>query len=156
MHAKALSVFVSIVLALGLCPGFAFADSLQAVELPAVEGVADTTSEEPAAEVVAPVKRFNSMLVRVAHKVVKAKSLKSANRTLTKAVTVVNAQGAVQFSKPSKRLCKQASVNKQTGDITVKKGTKADTYAVLVKVTASGDDTHLPMTKAALVRITVK
>ena len=165
MHAKALSVFVSIVLALGLCPGLAFADSLQAVELPVVEAVTDTTSEEPAAseaaeepaaEVVVPKKHFNSMSVRVSHKVVKAKSLKSANRTFAKAVTVVNAQGAVEFSKPSKRLCKQASVNKKNGAITVKKGTKADTYSVLVKVTASGDDTHLPMTKAALVRITVK
>ena len=143
MHANALSVFVSFVLALGLCPGLAFADSLQAVEL-------------PVAEVAVPAKQFNSMSVRVAHKVVKAKSLKSANRTLTKAVTVVDAQGTVEFSKPSKRLCKQASVNKKNGAITVKKGTKADTYSVLVKVTASGDDTHLPMTKAALVRITVK
>ena len=141
MRMKTCSAFLAVVLALGLCPGLAFADDLQAVEL---------------AEPVAVAKHFNSMSLRVTHKVVKAKAVKNAKRTLTKAVRVVNAQGAVEFSKPSKRLSKQMTVNKKTGAITVKKGTKADTYSVLVKVTAEGDDTHLPMTKAALVRITVK
>ena len=152
MRMKTCSAFMAVVLAVGLCPAFAHADELQAVEepleLPAIE--------QPEVIDVPAAKRFNTMSLRVSHKVVRAKDVKSAKHTLTRAVSVLHAQGDVEFSKPSKRLSKHMSVNKKTGAITVKKGTKADTYSVLVKVTASGDDTHLPMTKAALVRITVK
>lgn len=178
MHAKALSVFVSITLALGLCPGFAFADSLQALEAPEAfvagsdpEAAMQPADAEPTSETATdassdvqiidvtptPVaKRFNTMSVRVKHATVKRSLLKKGDVTIKNAVTVKNAQGALEFSKPSKRLAKGMSVNKKNGAITVKKGVKADTYAVLVKVYAKGDDTHRSMTKAALVHVTVK
>ena len=48
------------------------------------------------------------------------------------------------------------AVNKNTGKITVKKGTAKGTYTIKVKVTAKGNTNYKAMTKSVAVTITVK
>ena len=48
------------------------------------------------------------------------------------------------------------TVNKKTGKIKIKKGTKKGTYKVKVRVTAAGTDTYQPGSKTATVKIKVK
>ena len=48
------------------------------------------------------------------------------------------------------------TVNARTGKITVRKGTKKGTYKVRIRVTASGDALHLPVSKTVTVKIVIR
>ena len=110
-------------------------------------------SKQAAFEVV---KAANPMTAKVAKKTVKAAKLKKKAVTVSKAVVVSKAQGKVSYAKVAKGSSKQLTVNAKDGKVTVKKGTKAGTYKVKVKVTAKGNANHKPGSKTVTVVVTVK
>ena len=110
-------------------------------------------SKQAAFEVV---KAANPMTAKVAKKTVKAAKLKKKAVTVSKAVVVSKAQGKVSYAKVAKGSSKQLTVNAMDGKVTVKKGTKAGTYKVKVKVTAKGNANHKPGSKTVTVVVTVK
>jgi hypothetical protein len=73
-----------------------------------------------------------------------------------KAITVKEAKGSISYSKVKKGSSAKLKVNKKTGVITVKKGTKKGTYKIVVKITATGDDKYLLGSKTVTVKVKVK
>ena len=66
-------------------------------------------------------------------------------------------QGKVAFNNASPAaVSRVTSVNKSTGAIAVKKGTKKGVYKVKVSVSAAGNGNYLPTVQQATVKITVK
>ena len=80
----------------------------------------------------------------------KAQTIKASD-----AFTIKNAQGTVTFKKKSGSSGK-LSINSKTGLITVKKGTKAGTYKIVVAVTAAGNKQYKAGTKTVTVKVKVK
>ena len=72
--------------------------------------------------------------------------------TISKAVTVTDTQGKLTFTKESGS--DNLSIS-EDGIITVKKGTKAGTYEIIVRVTAAGNDLYKPGSKTVTVTISV-
>ncbi len=87
---------------------------------------------------------------------VKASALKRRKVLITEnaAFTIPDSVGINTY----KRLSGSAelSLNEKTGFITVKKGTKAGTYSIRVRITAGGDDWYLPKRATARVKVVVK
>jgi len=98
-------------------------------------------------------KSKNGMTVKSSAKSVKASKVKKAKKTVAP-IKVKGANGKVTYSKVSGS--KKLTVNKKTGKITVKKGTKKGKLKIQVKVTAAGDDNHKAASKTVKVTITVK
>ncbi len=74
----------------------------------------------------------------VKNKTLKAAKLKKAGKTI-KAVTVKNAQGAVSYkASGSKKALRALKINKKTGKVTIRKGTKKGIYKINITVTAAG------------------
>lgn len=74
------------------------------------------------------------------------------------AYKVKSAKGKVTYSKvklSKKKFTKKFSVNKKTGDITVKKGVKKGSYTLTVKVRAAGDKYYKSASKKVKVKIKV-
>ncbi|MBR2108708.1 MAG: Ig-like domain-containing protein [Ruminococcus sp.] len=97
-------------------------------------------------------KKNNPMTVKA--KTASAKSKKTTTIKKAKAFTIKNAKGTVSFKKISGN--KQITINKKTGNITVRKGLKKGTYKFKVKVTAAGNTTYKPNSKTVTVKIKVK
>lgn len=73
--------------------------------------------------------------------------------------SVAGAKGKLSFKKisvTSKKYKKQFTVNKKTGKITVKKGTKKGNYKIKVKVSAAGTKDYAAASKKVTVKIKVK
>lgn len=86
---------------------------------------------------------------------VKYKKLKK-KKMVVKAITVKNAQGTVSYAKVKKGSFAKLSINKKTGKITVKKGTKKGNYKIVVKVNAKGNAKYLKGSKILKVKVKVK
>ena len=89
------------------------------------------------------------------------KSLKKKNQTIkrAKAIKVTGAKGKVTYKKLSvskKSASTKITINKKTGDITVKKGLAKGTYKVKVRVKAAGGGSYASATKDVTVKIKVK
>ena len=87
-------------------------------------------------------KAAQPMKVKAAKKTVKAKRLKKKNQAVSKVISVKKAQGKVTYAKVKKGSSARLTVNKKTGAILVKKGTKKGTYKIRVKVTAAGNKNY--------------
>ena len=98
-------------------------------------------------------KSANPMKVKVTNKTVKYKKVKKYAVTV-KPFKVSRAVGKVAYKKTggSKRL----TLNKKTGTVTVKRGTKKGTYKITVKVTAAGDDDYKAKSKTVTAKVRVK
>nr|MCR5653506.1 hypothetical protein [Ruminococcus sp.] len=96
------------------------------------------------------VKAANTMTVKTAAKTVKYSKVKSAKQTVS-AITVSKAVGKVTYTKSSGSAYFTVS---SSGKITVKKGTKKNTYTIKVKVTAAGSKNY--KSKAKTVTVTIK
>ncbi|MBQ7504931.1 MAG: Ig-like domain-containing protein [Ruminococcus sp.] len=98
-------------------------------------------------------KKANTMTVKA--KACSAKAKKNTTIKKAKAFTIKNAKGKVTFKKASGD--KKITINKKTGNITVKKGLKkGKTYKLSVKVTAAGNTAYKPVTKSVTVKIKIK
>lgn len=98
----------------------------------------------------------------------KGKSVKLKAKKLKKKTLKVKASKAVKVSSPcgtvkytlagvsKAKFKKYFKVDPKSGGLTVKKGLKKGAYTVKIKVSASGDDNHLPAAKIASVKVKVK
>ena len=102
------------------------------------------------------VKGKQPMKVTAKQKTVKFSKLKKKKQLVKKAVIVKNAQGTVTYTKVKKGSSARLFINKKTGAITVKKGTKKGTYKIKIKVTAKGNAEYLAGSKTVIVKIKVK
>ena len=101
-------------------------------------------------------KKANPLKVTVKKPTVKASKVKKKKQTIkvAKAFTIKNAQGAVTFK--TKGGDKKLTINRTTGAITVKKGTKKGTHKIKVAVTAAGNENYEAGTKTVNVKVKVK
>lgn len=98
-------------------------------------------------------KANNPMKVTTTTKKVKYKDVKKKKRTVS-AITVKNSQGTKTYVK-QKGSSSKLTVNKTSGKITVKKGTKKGKYKIKVKVTAAGNKNYKSLSKTVTVTIKV-
>ncbi len=98
-------------------------------------------------------KKTNPVSVKISSKTVKYKKLKKKAVTV-QALTVKKAEGTVSYKKLSGS--KKITVNKKTGKITIKKGTKKGTYKVKIRIKAAGNDGYKSKTISKTVKIKVK
>lgn len=102
-------------------------------------------------------KKANPMSVKAKTKSVKYKNVKKKARKITGCIAFKKkAKGTVTYSKVSKGSSKRLSINKKTGAITVKKGTKKGTYKIKVKVKAAGTSVYKSASKTVTVKVKVK
>lgn len=98
--------------------------------------------------------------IKVSGKTVNLKAATLQKKKVTvakkKLLTVKNAKGTLRYkiTKASKSK-KYFSLNKKTGKLTVKKGLKAGTYTLTIKVTAYGNDSYKKGSDSAKVKIKV-
>ncbi len=117
--------------------------------VPSQQAAETTTTQKETAE-----KINQKMTVKAKIKKVKRSKLRKKRQIVKKAIIVKNAKGKVTFKKlggSSKLL-----VNKKTGNIIVKKGTKKGTFKIKVRVTAAGTAKYKAMTKKVVVKIKVR
>lgn len=101
-------------------------------------------------------KKANTIKVKAKTVDVKLSKLKKKNVKLTvdKALTVTKAKGTVTYKKTSGN--KKITIDKKSGKITVKKGLKAGTYKVKIKVSAAGTSKYKKGSKTVTVKFVVK
>ena len=98
-------------------------------------------------------KAANPAVVRVSSKSVKLAKVKTAAPTV-KPLSVTGAKGKVTYKKVSGS--NRLTVNKTTGKVKVKKGTKADTYRIKVKVSVAGNANFRAKAKTVTAKVTVR
>ena len=108
-----------------------------------------------------PAKLANPMKVRGRTVKVSAQRLVRAKQTIPReeAMVIRQAQGTVTYTKASvnkKAFAKKFTVNKTSGDITVKKGVKKGTYKLKIRVKAAGDANYKAAKKTVTVTIRVR
>ena len=103
---------------------------------------------------VVPKKIKQSIIVKTKKVKVKQKKLKK-KKQIVKAITVKNAQGKVNYIKIKKGSSPKLSINKKSGKILIKKGTKKGTYKIKVKVVAAGNSKYESTYKVVMVKIKV-
>lgn len=102
-------------------------------------------------------KYANPMSVTTTVKKVKYSKVKKRAQTVKGGIVFSKkAQGKVTYAKVAKGSSKKLSINKTTGKITVKKGTKRGTYKIKVKVTAAGNATYQAVSKTVTVKVRVR
>jgi hypothetical protein len=99
----------------------------------------------------------NPMVVKTKTKKVSYSKVKKKSRSVKGGIVFASAPaGKVTYTKVKKGSSKRLSINKKTGKITVKKGTKRGTYKIKVKVKAKGNASYNSATKTVTVKVKVK
>ena len=101
-------------------------------------------------------KTSNALDVKVTNKTAKHSKTKQKMQEVSKAITAKNAQGKVTYAKIIKGSSRYLTIDKATGAIKVKRGTKKGTYKMNVKVTAAGNANYLEGSKTVQVKVHVK
>ena len=99
-------------------------------------------------------KARNTLTVKVANKTVYYSKVKSKAQVV-KPITIVKKQGTVTYTKMSGSSAKLL-LNKTTGKVTVKKGTKKGKYKIRIKVYASGNSNYFSNYTIKTLYVTVK
>ena len=99
-------------------------------------------------------KAAQPMAAKVVARTASFKTLKSKSVTVTVPLSVTKAQGKLTHAKVSGDAC--LTINKTTGKVTVKKGTKKKTYTIKIKVTAVGNANYKAGSKTVICKVTVK
>ena len=97
-------------------------------------------------------KAANPVVVKATSKTVAAAKVKASAQTV-KPLSVAKAKGKVTYKKASGS--SRLTVNKTTGKVKVKAGTKAGTYKAKVKVRAAGTANYKAKTKTVIVKVVV-
>mgnify|MGYP002623263343 CR=1 FL=1 len=98
-------------------------------------------------------KKANTLTVKATKKTVKYATVKKKAVTVTP-LKVTKAKGTITYAKVSGSA--RLTVNKKTGKVTVRKGTKKGTYKAKVRVTAAGNSSYKKGTKTVTVTVVVK
>ncbi len=101
------------------------------------------------------VKGANPMAVKAVRRTAKQATLKKKAVTVARPIKFAKAaKGKVTYAKASGSA--RLTVNKTTGKVTVKKGTKKGTYAIKIKVKAAGTYQYKAKAKTITCKVTVK
>jgi len=101
-------------------------------------------------------KAANPMVVKAVARTAKLATVKKKAVTVAAPLSFTRkAQGKVTYAKVSGS-SSALTVNKTTGKVTVKKGTKKGTYTIKIKVTAAGNANYKALTKTIACKIVVK
>ena len=105
--------------------------------------------------------KTNPIKVTAKKVVINNKKLKTKSVTVSKkkAMTIKKPSGTVTYKLASvkgKNAKKRFSINKKTGKIKIKKGTKKGTYTLKLKISSSGNYMYRSKTKTVKVKVTVK
>ena len=96
------------------------------------------------------------MKLKVTDKSLTAKSLAKKSHTFKAIPFQEKARGKVSFTNVSSATVQKAvSVDRSTGALTVKRGTKARVYTVKVRVAAAGDSNYLAASKTMPIKVKV-
>lgn len=98
-------------------------------------------------------KDAQTIKVKTSKKTVRRSALRRKAKTV-KAVKVSGAKGTVSYKKLSGS--KKLTVDKTSGKIKVKKGTRKGTYRIKVKVSAAGDGNYMAGSKTVTVKVKVR
>ncbi|MBQ7203943.1 MAG: hypothetical protein IJS03_08035 [Eubacterium sp.] len=109
-------------------------------------------------------KAYNTLKLKGKTATVSYKKLKKKSQTLErKKIITLNKKGQgdkiytlTSAKKSKKSYKKRFSINKTSGKLTVKKGTKKGTYTLKIKVKAKGNSNYMSRTRTATVKIKVK
>ena len=99
-------------------------------------------------------KAANPLTVKAANKTASFTTLKKKAVVVARPLTVTKAQGSVKYTKAGGSAA--LAINKSTGKVTVKKGTKKGTYSIKVKVTAAGNANYKAGSKTVTAKVVVK
>ncbi|MDO4805798.1 MAG: MBG domain-containing protein [Coriobacteriales bacterium] len=99
-------------------------------------------------------KAANPMTVKAGKKTASFSTLKKKAVAVKCPVTVSKAQGKVTYAKAGGSAV--LTINKNTGKVTVKKGTKKGTYSIKIKVTAAGNGNYKAATKTVTGKVVVR
>ena len=99
-------------------------------------------------------KTGNTMSVKVTYQAVQASTLKNKAVTVAFPAKVKAARGRLTFAKVSGSSA--LSINKKTGNVTVKKGTKKGTYVITIKLSGAGNKNYESKTVTIISKIIVK
>ena len=101
-------------------------------------------------------KAKNPMKLKVTDKSLTAKSLAKKSHTFKAIQFQEKARGKVSYTNASSATVQKAvSVDRSTGALTVKRGTKARVYTVKVRVAAAGDSNYLAASKTMPIKVKV-
>ncbi|MBR3158788.1 MAG: BspA family leucine-rich repeat surface protein [Atopobiaceae bacterium] len=97
------------------------------------------------------------MAVKAVTRTAKAATLKKKGVTVAAPLKFTRkAQGKVTYARVAKGSAKCLTIDKKTGKVTVKKGTKAGTYKIKVKVQAAGSKNYKAGSKTVICKVVVK
>ena len=100
------------------------------------------------------VKGTNPLTIANKNVTIKQSKVKKAKQVVMP-LTITNKQGTLAFTK-LKGSSSKLRINKTTGKVTIKKGTKKGIYKMIVKVYASGNKNYNALAKIVTVKIRVK
>lgn len=98
-------------------------------------------------------KKAQSLRVRTYRKTMKASRLRKRSKTVT-AIKVISSKGKVTFTKKSGS--RRLKLNRKTGKITIRKGTKKGKYRIRVLVKAAGNSTYKKAQKTVTATIILR
>lgn len=149
-----LSVALCFMLAIGVVEIIGLAGNPAVV----VEALGSGVDPAPAPTPSKPEKKSNPVSVKGKTVSIKGDTIKKKNVTFAKKkiLTVKSAKGTVRYKLVSANKSKKKfSINKKTGKLTVKKGLKAGTYKLKIRVTAYGNSDYKQGSDNATVKVKV-
>ena len=101
-------------------------------------------------------KARNPIAATAVARTAKLATVKKKAVTVARPMSVSKAQGKLAYAKVAKGSAKCLTVNKSTGKVAVKRGTKKGTYKIKIKVTAAGNANYKAGSKTVVCKVTVK
>ena len=101
-------------------------------------------------------KAANPMVAKAVARTASLKTLKTKAVTVARPMTVTKQQGKLTYTKVASGSSAALTVNKTTGKVTVRKGTKKGTYTIKIKVTAAGNANYKAGSKTIACKVVVK
>ncbi|MBR3316794.1 MAG: hypothetical protein IKG21_03080 [Atopobiaceae bacterium] len=101
-------------------------------------------------------KAAQPMTAKAANRTASLATLKTKAVTVARPIAIAKAQGTLSYAKVASGSSAALTVNKTTGKVTVKRGTKKGTYAIKIKVTAAGNANYKAGSKTVTCKVVVK
>ena len=101
-------------------------------------------------------KAAQPMTAKAANRTASLKTLRTKAVTVARPIAIAKAQGKLSYAKVASGSSAALTVNKTTGKVTVRKGTKKGTYTIKIKVTAAGNTNYKAGSKTVTCKVVVK
>ncbi|MBR3316011.1 MAG: hypothetical protein IKG18_17965 [Atopobiaceae bacterium] len=101
-------------------------------------------------------KAKNPLAAKAVGRTVKRATVKKNAVVVKRPMSVAKAQGKVTYARVAKGSSKYLTVNKKTGNVTVKRGAPKKTLVIMIKVTSAGNDNYKAGSKTVTCKIAIK